>query len=220
MIDNTTYTSIKQFCDSNGVTLVAVSKTKPVEDITELYQLGQRIFGENKVQELVEKAQQLPGDIQWHLIGHLQTNKVKQVLPHVALIHSVDSLHLLKEIEHESAKLCQKKEILLQIKIAVEDTKYGLNEDELKEIIELVNEEGFPHIVLRGLMGMASFTEAEEQVKTEFASLKVIFDQTKEQLNTPSAFDILSMGMSGDYRLAVSEGSNMVRVGSLIFGER
>lgn len=220
MIDKSTYATIKQFCDSHGVTLVAVSKTKPVEDIAKLYQLGQRIFGENKVQELVEKAQQLPGDIQWHLIGHLQTNKVKQVLPHVALIHSVDSLHLLEEIEHESAKLSQKKEILLQIKIAVEETKYGLNEDELNEIIELVNEGSFPHIILRGLMGMASFTEAEEQVKKEFACLKVIFDETKTLLKTPSGFDILSMGMSGDYGLAVSEGSNMVRVGSLIFGER
>ena len=220
MIDKANFANIIQFCNQQGVTLVAVSKTKPVEDITKLYQLGQRIFGENKVQELVEKAQQLPGNIQWHLIGHLQTNKVKQVLPHVALIHSVDSLHLLEEIEHESAKLSQKTEILLQVKIAVEETKYGLNEDELKEIIELVNAGKFTHIVTRGLMGMASFTEAEEQVKKEFASLKIIFNKTKEMLETLSCFDILSMGMSGDFRLAVAEGSNMVRVGSLIFGER
>lgn len=220
MIDKANFANIIQFCNQEGVTLVAVSKTKPVEDITKLYQLGQRIFGENKVQELVEKAQQLPGDIQWHLIGHLQTNKVKQVLPHVTLIHSVDSLHLLEEIEHESAKLSQKTEILLQVKIAVEETKYGLNEDELKEIIELVNAGKFTHIVTRGLMGMASFTEAEEQVKKEFASLKIIFNKTKEMLETSSCFDILSMGMSGDFRLAVAEGSNMVRVGSLIFGER
>lgn len=220
MIDKANFANIIQFCNQQGVTLVAVSKTKPVEDIIALYQLGQRIFGENKVQELVEKAQQLPGNIQWHLIGHLQTNKVKQVLPHVALIHSVDSLHLLEEIEHESAKLSQKTEILLQVKIAVEETKYGLNEDELKEIIELVNAGKFTHIVTRGLMGMASFTEAEEQVKKEFASLKIIFNKTKEMLETSSCFDILSMGMSGDFRLAVAEGSNMVRVGSLIFGER
>jgi pyridoxal phosphate enzyme (YggS family) len=220
MIDKATYINIKQYCDQHGVTLVAVSKTKPVEAITELYQLGQRIFGENKVQELLEKAKLLPEDIQWHLIGHLQTNKVKQVLPRVALIHSVDSMHLMEEIEIESAKLSQKTEILLQLKIAVEETKYGLNDHELKEIIQYMNEARFPHLIVRGLMGMASFTEAEEQVKKEFAVLKSIFDETKEMLLSPANFNILSMGMSGDFHLAVSEGSNMVRVGSLIFGER
>lgn len=215
------YQQVLQHCMNAGATLVAVSKTKPVGDILELYQLGQRIFGENKVQEILEKQPQLPKDIQWHLIGHLQTNKVKQVLPFVSLIHSVDSEKLLKEIENEGKNLNRKISILLQVKIAEEDTKFGLDPSEVSNILEKVLTGLFPHIMVCGLMGMASFTDNLSQVEREFDLLKSLYDNILEKylIHFPH-FNTLSMGMSGDYQVAISKGANMVRVGSLIFGER
>ena len=221
MINESSYREIVSYCKDHNVTLVAVSKTKPVSDIQELYDLGQKVFGENKVQEILEKCSQLPDDIEWHLIGHLQTNKVKQVLPYVGLIHSVDSLHLMDEIQQQALKLQKKIQILLQVKIAEEDTKYGLSGTELNEILNRVGENSFSHVEVRGLMGMASFTDNETQVRAEFSALKHKFDEIKKQgLVNVEQFDILSMGMSGDFQIAVEEGSTMIRVGSLIFGER
>lgn len=200
-----------------GVTLIAVSKTKPVEDILELYKLGQRDFGENYVQELVEKAGRLPGDIRWHFIGHLQTNKVKLIAPFVQLIHGADSLKLLKEINKEAAKAGRVTDCLLQVHIAQEETKFGLNEEELSMIIQEAGNTGMKNIRICGLMGMASFTNDMEAVRKEFKNLKEIFD--RQRIKTPG-LKTLSMGMSSDYRTAIEEGSNMVRIGSLLFGER
>lgn len=195
------------------MTLVAVSKTKPVEDILELYSLGHRDFGENYVQELTEKAAALPKDIRWHFIGHLQSNKVKYIASFVHLVHGVDSLKLLKEINKEAAKQNRVIGCLLQVHIASEETKFGLDEAELKQVVDQAGELKLEQVQIQGLMGMASFTENMEQVKTEFRQLKALFDQYP-------GFRILSMGMSGDYQLAIAEGSTMVRIGSLLFGER
>jgi pyridoxal phosphate enzyme (YggS family) len=199
----------------NKATLVAVSKTKPVEDIVELYNLGQRDFGENYVQELVGKYEQLPKDIRWHFIGHLQSNKVKYIAPFVHLIHGVDSLSLLKEINKQALKNNRVINCLLQIHIAKEETKFGFNEKELQEIITQIKHElhEFKNIRVIGLMGMASFSDDKDLVRNEFRTLKIMFD-ANDQLST------LSMGMSGDYKTAIEEGSNMVRIGSLLFGER
>jgi PLP dependent protein len=196
-------------------TLVAVSKTKPVEDILELYNLGQRDFGENYVQELVDKYDQLPKDIRWHFIGHLQSNKVKYIAPFVHLIHGVDSLSLLKEINKQALKNNRVINCLLQIHIAKEETKFGFNEKELQEIITQIKHElhEFKNIRVIGFMGMASFSDDKDLVRNEFRTLKIMFD-ANDQLST------LSMGMSGDYKTAIEEGSNMVRIGSLLFGER
>lgn len=199
------------------VTLVAVSKTKSNEAILEAYQTGQRIFGENKVQELTEKYESLPKDIEWHMIGHLQSNKVKYIAPFVSLIHGVDSFKLLKEINKRAAQNERVINCLLQIHIAEEDTKFGFDE---KEVIELIKSEAFQHlknIKVVGLMGMATFTDDENQIRKEFKSLKNLFD--KLQISNHQ-FQILSMGMSGDYQIAIEEGSTMIRVGSSIFGER
>lgn len=199
------------------VTLVAVSKTKSNEAILEAYQTGQRIFGENKVQELTEKYESLPKDIEWHMIGHLQSNKVKYIAPFVSLIHGVDSFKLLKEINKRAAQNERVINCLLQIHIAEEDTKFGFDE---KEVIELIKSETFQdlkNIKIVGLMGMATFTENENQIRKEFKSLKKLFD--KLQISNHQ-FQILSMGMSGDYQIAIEEGSTMIRVGSSIFGER
>lgn len=200
-----------------GVRLVAVSKTKPTEDILEAYQAGQRIFGENKIQEMAEKWEKLPKDIQWHMIGHVQRNKVKYMAPFVSLIHAVDSLKLLKQIEKEAAKNERQIDCLLQIKIAEEDTKYGITVDEAKEIINSPTYREMSHVQIVGLMGMATFTENKKQIRNEFQFLKSTFDDLKKEF--PS-FSILSMGMSSDYEIALECGSNMVRVGSAIFGER
>lgn len=206
------------------VTLVAVSKTKPNEAISETYQAGQRVFGENKVQELTEKYESLPKDIEWHMIGHLQSNKVKYIAPFVSLIHGVDSFKLLKEINKRAAQNERVINCLLQIHIAEEDTKFGFDEN---EVIELIKSEAFQHlknIKIVGLMGMATFTENENQIRKEFKSLKNLFDKllTLSTQGTLSTFQLstLSMGMSGDYQLAIEEGSTMIRVGSSIFGER
>lgn len=201
------------------VTLVAVSKTKPVEDLLIAYNAGQRIFGENKVQEMYDKHDALPKDIEWHLIGHLQTNKVKYIAPFVALIHGVDSLKLLLEINKQGAKIQRVIPVLLQFYIAKEETKFGLTLEEAIEIMELKDTLTFCSI--KGLMGMASFTDNENQVKAEFAQLKSDFDLLKSTyFQKDEQFTVLSMGMSGDYSFAIEEGSTMVRIGSSIFGSR
>lgn len=218
------------------VTLVAVSKTKPVEDIKALYDLGQRDFGENYVQELVEKQVMLPADIRWHFIGHLQSNKVKYIAPYVHLIHGVDSYKLLLEIDKQAAKNQRVIHCLLQMHIAQEETKFGFSQAELAEALEnLRNSQQagqLQHVQVSGLMGMASFTEDQQHIQKEFIYLKGLFDEyfparvselptPDSQLSTPdSSLPILSMGMSSDYPLAISCGSNMVRIGSLLFGTR
>ncbi len=201
------------------VTLVAVSKTKPNADILEAYEAGQRVFGENYVQELVEKQDQLPKDIQWHFIGHLQSRKAKLIAPFVSLIHGVDSLKLLQEINKQAVKNNRVIDCLLQVHIADEETKFGLDEKELDEMLKQVqhDNESFKNIRIVGLMGMATFTEDQNQIKKEFDYLKSLFDKFKTQ--NPN-FKTLSMGMSGDYELAISCGSTMVRIGSSIFGSR
>ena len=203
-----------------NVTLVAVSKTKPVSDILEAYEAGQRIFGENKVQEMCDKQPQLPDDIEWHLIGHLQTNKVKYIAPFVALIHGVDSLKLLKEIDKQAQKNNRIIDCLLQIYIAEEETKFGLSEDELAEIINSDEFKNLQHIKVIGFMGMATYTEFDEQIRKEFTHLKSIFDKYKSLKTQNLELKTLSMGMSGDYQIAVECGSTMLRIGSSIFGSR
>jgi pyridoxal phosphate enzyme (YggS family) len=202
------------------VTLVAVSKTKPVEDLMEAYQAGQRIFGENKIQEMTEKWQQMPKDIEWHMIGHVQSNKVKYMVPYVKLIHGVDSLKLLKEINRQAVRWRKNINCLLQIHIANEETKFGLNENELQEIVNSDEFKAMSNIKVIGLMGMASFTDNQEQIKTEFDYLKSLFDKFQEVKTSNFELQTLSMGMSGDYQLAIDCGSTMVRIGSSIFGTR
>jgi pyridoxal phosphate enzyme (YggS family) len=201
--------------------LIAVSKTKPLEMLQEAYQGGQRIFGENKVQELVQKYEALPKDIEWHLIGHLQSNKVKYIAPFVAMIHGVDSYKLLENINKEGAKNQRVIPCLLQIFIAQEETKFGLNPDELYSLLEQLNQTPLPYVQICGLMGMASNVADATQVSNEFKGLKNLFDKVKSQYFAHQAsFKEISMGMSGDYPLAIKEGATLVRVGSLIFGER
>ena len=202
------------------VTLIAVSKTKPIEDISTLYDLGQKDFGENYVQELADKYEALPKDIRWHFIGHLQTNKVKYIAPFVGLIHGVDSFKLLKEINKQGEKNNRIINCLLQIYIAQEETKFGLNEDELDDIFGSVELKDLKNIKICGMMGMASFTENEETIKNEFRYLKTLFNSYKKLSTANCQLTTLSMGMSSDYKIAIEEGSNMVRIGSLIFGER
>ena len=199
------------------VTLVAVSKTKPETDLMEAYEAGQRVFGENKAQEMTAKWSSMPKDIQWHMIGHLQSNKVKYIAPYVALIHGVDRSELLDEIEKQGAKNNRIISCLLQVHIAEESTKFGWNPQELVSWATQEQLEKYPHVRIQGLMGMATFTSDEHQIKQEFASLKSVFDQLKA---IHPHWDTLSMGMSQDYALAISMGSNMVRIGSSIFGER
>ncbi|MBF90363.1 MAG: YggS family pyridoxal phosphate-dependent enzyme [Flavobacteriales bacterium] len=197
------------------VTLVAVSKTKPTATVLEAYEAGQRIFGENKVQEMVQKAELLPKDIAWHMIGHLQSNKVKYIAPFVSLIHGVDSEKLFKEINKRAAQNNRVIDCLLQFHIAEESSKFGLNEEEAKKILEI--QSSCSNVRIVGLMGMATFTSNKEQIKKEFSSLNTIYKRLQKdyrQLKT------LSMGMSGDYPIAIDEGSNMIRVGSAIFGAR
>jgi PLP dependent protein len=204
----------------DNVTLVAVSKTKSVEEIKELDDLGQRNFGENYVQELTEKYEQLPKDIRWHFIGHLQSNKVKYIAPFVHLIHGVDSMKLLKEINKEGEKNNRTIDCLLQVHIASEETKFGLDEEEVNELISQYANMLMKNVRVCGLMGMASFTEDMEVVREEFRGLKNIYDKCSMLNVECSTFKVLSMGMSADYKVALEEGSNMVRVGSLLFGER
>lgn len=202
------------------VTLVAVSKTKPVEDIRELYEMGQRDFGENYVQELVDKQPQLPGDVKWHYIGHLQSNKVKYIASFVHLIHGVDSLKLLKEINKQAQKNNRVIDCLLQVHIAQEETKFGMDDKEIEGIVASTELSELKNIRVAGMMGMASFTEDTSKVRTEFNYLKSLFDKYSKTTTPNFQLTILSMGMSGDYKIAVEEGSTMVRIGSLLFGER
>ena len=219
-VNITTYNEIKTELDNANITLVAVSKTKPVEDILELYELGQRDFGENYVQELVDKQALLPEDIRWHFIGHLQRNKVKYITPFVHLIHGVDSLKLLKEINKEAGKNDKIIDVLLQVYIAQEETKFGLDEEELNMIISQYADMLMPSIRICGLMGMASFSEDSEKVRGEFKYLKTLFNKYASLSTIHYQLSTLSMGMSGDYKMAVEEGSTMVRIGSLLFGAR
>ena len=216
-----TFEELNEYLNQKNVTLVAVSKTKPVEEIQKLYDKGQRIFGENKVQEIVAKAPLLPDDISWHMIGHLQKNKVKQVLPYVSMIQSIDSIELLHEVNKEAIKINKVIEVLLEVKIATEDTKYGLTVEQVKEIITEYNDSKLPSIKICGLMGMASFSDDESLVRLEFHTLKVLFETLESSFIVHhSSLKVISMGMSGDYILAIEEGSNMVRIGSLLFGSR
>ena len=212
-VDKVAYQRINEELRLSNITLVAVSKTKPVEDILELYDLGHRDFGENYVQELVEKAERLPKDIRWHFIGHLQSNKVKLITPFIYLIHGVDSLKLLKEIDKQAEKNKRHIDCLLQVHIAQEETKFGFDENELFAL-EIGQ---FANVKIKGLMGMASLTENVNKIRIEFKQLKTLYD--KLSTFTPQ-LSILSMGMSADYKIAIEEGSNMVRIGSLLFGDR
>ena len=198
-----------------GVELVAVSKTKSNEEILEAYNAGQRKFGENKIQDMTRKYEILPKDIQWHMIGHVQSNKVKYMAPYVSLIHGVDSLKLLKEINKQAQKNNRIIDCLLQIHIAKEESKYGLSVQESQQAIKIAKE--LPHLRIKGLMGMATFTEDQKQIEREFAGLKSLYDQYIEQ---KIPLKVLSMGMSGDFLIAIEQGSNMIRVGSKIFGPR
>ena len=205
---------------SNDVLLVAVSKTKPIEAIKEAYETGHRDFGENKVQELIEKFDKLPVDISWHMIGHLQTNKVKYIAPFIHLIHGVDSLKLLKEINKQALKNNRTIQCLLQFHIAQETTKYGLI---LKEALDIISSTEFmqlKNITIAGVMGMASNSNDEITIAKEFSTLKAIFDQLSESSINQKSFNWISMGMSGDYKIAIEQGSNMIRIGSTIFGNR
>mgnify|MGYP000150068067 FL=1 len=199
------------------VHLVAVSKTKPNADLEEAYAAGQRIFGENKIQEMTQKWETLPKDIQWHMIGNVQTNKVKYMAPYVSLIHGVDRYKLLKEINKQAAKSDRIIDCLLQMHIAQEDTKFGFNKEELEAVVTDLKVNPLPYIRIKGLMGMATFTDNQEQIRSEFKTLKQQFDWLQTQ--HPEANE-LSMGMSGDYVLAIEEGSTMIRIGSKIFGSR
>jgi pyridoxal phosphate enzyme (YggS family) len=223
---------------SSTVNLVAVSKTKPISDLMEAYNAGQRIFGENKIQEMAEKWEAMPKDIEWHMIGHVQTNKVKFMAPFVSLIHGVDSLKLLEEINKQAQKNNRIIDCLLQMYIAEEESKFGLDEDELREILTSTTFQEMKNIRIVGLMGMATFTDNQEQIKKEFTHLKIIFDKNAivadaisadtigtdtigtDAINRVSTWQTISMGMSGDYKLAIDCGSTMVRIGSSIFGGR
>ncbi|MFZ4105507.1 YggS family pyridoxal phosphate-dependent enzyme [Flavobacterium sp.] len=204
----------------NHVNLVAVSKTKAVINLMEAYNSGQRIFGENKIQEMTDKWEQMPKDIQWHMIGHVQSNKVKFMAEYVSLIHGVDSLKLLQEINKQALKHHRVIDCLLQIYIANEETKFGLNETELVELISSGEFKELQNIRIVGLMGMATFTDNQSQIKAEFEHLKEIFDNTNKLETLNLKLETLSMGMSGDYKLAIECGSTMVRIGSSIFGMR
>ncbi|MEP7111515.1 MAG: YggS family pyridoxal phosphate-dependent enzyme [Ferruginibacter sp.] len=230
-INTEKYKSILAELNSKA-TLVAVSKTKPIADIMELYDLGQRDFGENYVQEMVDKETALPKDIRWHFIGHLQSNKIKFIAPFVHLIHGVDSLGLLKEISKQGAKINKAIDCLLQVHIAREETKFGFDEPGLSQLFDTVvtGLHDYRNVSINGLMGMASFSDDKDLVRSEFVYLKSLFDSAAQSSFSAKAspkaetfnfhLSILSMGMSGDYSIALEEGSNMVRIGSLIFGER
>lgn len=218
-VDSETFRKIIEELNLSDVTLVAVSKTKPVADILELYNLGQKDFGENYVQELTEKYEQLPKDIRWHFIGHLQSNKVKYIAPFISLIQAVDTKKLLVEIDKQAKKLDRTIDCLLQVHIAAEETKFGFDENDLHELFDA----GFidhKNVRILGLMGMASFTDDMEIVKNEFRSLKFLFEKYSALTFDNCQFSILSMGMSADYKTAIAEGSNMLRIGSLVFGSR
>jgi PLP dependent protein len=221
-VQKDTYLQLSGLFKSKRVTLVAVSKTKPAADIESLYTLGQRDFGENYVQELVEKQASLPADIRWHFIGHLQSNKVKYIAPFVYMIHGVDSLKLLQTINRQGTMHNRKIRCLLQVHIAVEETKFGLDKTELLSLLnDISGEHPLENVQVCGLMGMASFSDDTQKVRGEFSVLKKLFDEVKEKFfYHDEQFSELSMGMSGDYEIAIEEGSTIVRIGSLLFGAR
>lgn len=220
-VDIQAYQQLRDKLTTAGVTLIAVSKTKPIEDIQALYDLGHRDFGENYVQELVQKQAVLPQDIRWHFIGHLQSNKVKMIAPFVHMIHGVDSIKLLEVIDKEGRKAGRKINSLLQVHIAKEETKFGLDLQEAQQAAAAYfQEKKYDHVELCGLMGMASFSDDQHLVESEFKSLRQLFDEVKAAHENATQFNIVSMGMSGDYDLAIQCGSTMVRVGSLLFGRR
>lgn len=206
------------------VTLVAVSKLQPVESITRLYSYGHRDFGENYVQELIEKQLLLPSDINWHFIGHLQSNKIKYIVPFIHLIQSVDSFKLLMEIDRQGKKINRRINCLLQVHVASEETKFGLHDDELEEMVSGITRAAemneMNNVMIAGLMGMASFTDDEEKIRSELKYLYSLYDKYSSIQTSNFRFRHLSMGMSADYKIAIEEGSNMIRVGSLVFGER
>jgi pyridoxal phosphate enzyme (YggS family) len=222
-INEENYRQIVKAAQASKATVVAVSKTKPIEAIRELYDLGHRDFGENYVQELLDKQMQLPDDIRWHFIGHLQSNKVKYIAPFVHLIHGIDSFKLLKEVDKQAAKQNRVIDVLLQVHIAKEETKFGLDETELNAIFDSANSYalvGLKNVRIKGLMGMASFSDNKELVRSEFQNLKRLYDLYSPIELENWRFEILSMGMSGDYQIALEEGSSMIRIGSLLFGSR
>lgn len=221
-VNKEAFYNLKSKMDVSKALLVAVSKTKPNEDIEALYALGHRDFGENYVQELIKKNQELPSDIHWHFIGHLQSNKIKQIAPFVHLIHGVDSLKLLEVIDKEGKKLGKKINCLVQVHISKEETKFGFDVIETRQVLtHYFIENKYSYVNLCGLMGMASFTEDKKLVHQEFSGLKSLFDEIKEMKGSDtSLFNTLSMGMSGDYGLALENGSTLIRVGSLLFGSR
>ena len=204
---------------SPDVTLIAVSKTKPDSLILEAYNLGQKDFGENRVQDMKVKAQRLPKDIRWHMIGRIQTNKIKDFISYVHLVHGVDRLKVLSSINNEAKKINRVIDVLIQVHIAKEETKTGFSFHELEEVFSNENQNKFENIRIRGLMGMATFTENQNEIRKEFSMLKKTFENIKKAINEPH-FDILSMGMSGDFQIAIQEGSTMVRIGTLLFGKR
>lgn len=214
-------TQILSELQPTGAKLIAISKTHPDEAILKLYAQGQRIFGENRVQELVPKYEALPKDIEWHLVGHLQTNKVKYIAPFVACIHSVDSLKLLQEIDKQAKKFNRSIDCLLQFHIAEEETKFGLDLEEAATLLQSPELQQLENVRITGIMGMATFTDDVAQVRREFRQLKSMFDKLKNRFFTEKDyFREISMGMSGDYKIALEEGSTMVRIGTLLFGER
>jgi len=223
MVNTNAWQALYAECEQKGVTLIAVSKTKPASDIQELYDLGQRHFGENYVQELVDKQAQLPQDIRWHYIGHLQSNKVKYIAPFVHLIHAVDSFKLLVEINKQAQKNNKTIDVLLQLHIAAEETKFGMDERDIVEFFQYYNaqKEQLQNVCIRGLMGMATNTDDEAQIHAEFRKLHTVFQNLQHsEFLGKDHFNTCSIGMSSDYKIAIEEGSNMVRVGSLLFGER
>ncbi len=221
MVNIDAWKELKQQLDPKNITLVAVSKTKPVSDIMAFYDQGQKDFGENYVQELVEKAKELPKDIRWHFIGHLQTNKVKQIVPFVHLIHSVDRLKLLEEIDKQAKKVDRVIDVLLQVYIAEEETKFGLDEKEVVQLLDHYSAGAFKNVRIRGMMGMASFSEDLEKVRLEFRRLANMFTFFSDTVFLGNRdFNICSIGMTGDYHIAIEEGSTMVRIGSMLFGAR
>ncbi len=220
MVNQEQLQKILQELNAQKVQLVAVSKTKPIAAIQQIYDTGHKVFGENRVQELVQKYEKLPKDIEWHLIGHLQTNKVKYIAPFVHLIHSIDSVRLLKEVNKQAAKQNRTINCLLEVHIATENTKHGFEETSLKTCLVANELMTLENVQVIGLMGMASFTNNQAQVRAEFKKLHTLFKAVKPLMPHPKKFTELSMGMSGDYKIAVEEGSTMVRVGSLLFGNR
>ncbi|MFW5761574.1 MAG: YggS family pyridoxal phosphate-dependent enzyme [Cyclobacteriaceae bacterium] len=215
--------NVKEFenlARNKKIKVAAVSKTKPNQDILEAYQAGHRVFAENKVQELVEKHESLPKDIEWHMIGHLQRNKVKYIAPFVHLIHSVDSARLLKEVNKQGAKAERIIPCLLQVHIAKEESKFGFSEEELVQLFTSEEIKSYKNVLIKGLMGMATFTEDQNIIRDEFRFLKQLFDKLKSYQADNVRFSELSMGMSGDYLIAIDEGSTIIRVGSAIFGAR